>query len=158
MSPDGDRDPGPALDETIHHPSRLAVAAFLSACAEADFATVRDRCGLSDSALSKIATALEAAGYVRIRKGHVGRRPRTWLSLAPAGRDALVRHIAALQQIADSARGAGAAVAGSADSPAGRTARDTGGPRPVSPAGSDPDAAAARPDDADGRRWSTPSR
>lgn len=119
MSADGDRAPAPALDETIHHPSRLAVSAFLSACAEADFATVRDRCGLSDSALSKIATALEAAGYVQIRKGHVGRRPRTWLSLSPAGRDALARHIAALQQIADSARSAGAALTEGADSATG---------------------------------------
>ncbi|WP_406447692.1 transcriptional regulator [Streptomyces sp. NBC_00876] len=109
MSADGGRAAGPALDEVIHHPSRLAVSAFLSACVEADFATVRERCGLSDSALSKIATALESAGYVRIRKGHVGRRPRTWLSLSPAGRDALAGHIAALQAIADSARNAGAA-------------------------------------------------
>ncbi|WNI26367.1 transcriptional regulator [Streptomyces sp. ITFR-16] len=115
MSADGDRAASPALDEAIHHPSRLAVSAFLSACAEADFATVRDRCGLSDSALSKIATALEAAGYVQIRKGHVGRRPRTWLSLTPAGRDALDRHVAALQQIAEAARGAGAAVTEEAD-------------------------------------------
>ncbi|MEE4495619.1 winged helix-turn-helix domain-containing protein [Streptomyces sp. BE230] len=110
MTSGEDPRPGPALDEVVHHPSRLAVAAFLSACAEADFATVRDRCGLSDSALSKIATALEAPGYVHIRKGHVGRRPRTWLSLTPAGRDALVRHVAALQAIAESARDAGAAV------------------------------------------------
>ncbi|HEY9330916.1 MAG TPA: transcriptional regulator [Streptomyces sp.] len=116
MSADGDRHPQPALDDTIHHPSRLAVSASLSACAEADFATVRDTCGLSDSALSKIATALEAAGYVQIRKGHVGRRPRTWLSLTPGGRDALGRHVAALQQIADSARSAGATITERADS------------------------------------------
>lgn len=97
-----------ALDETIHHPTRLAVVAFLSACDEADFAAVRDGCQVSDSVLSKTASVLEAAGYLNVRKGHVGKRPRTWLSLTPAGRQALAGHIAALQDIVATARTAAA--------------------------------------------------
>ncbi|MFG2139770.1 transcriptional regulator [Streptomyces sp. NPDC048650] len=73
------------LDDTIQHPTRLAVVAFLSACEEAEFAAVRDGCEVSDSVLSKTASALEAAGYLHVRKGHVGKRPRTWLSLTPVG-------------------------------------------------------------------------
>ncbi|WP_328866670.1 winged helix-turn-helix domain-containing protein [Streptomyces sp. NBC_00304] len=95
-----------ALDETIHHPTRLAVVAFLSACDEADFAAVRDGCQVSDSVLSKTASALEAAGYLHVRKGHVGKRPRTWLSLTPVGEQALAGHIAALQNIVTTARSA----------------------------------------------------
>ncbi|WP_406331632.1 winged helix-turn-helix domain-containing protein [Streptomyces sp. NBC_00203] len=102
----------PTLDETIHHPTRLAVVAFLSACDEAEFATVRDSCEVSDSVLSKAASALEAAGYLDIRKGYVGKRPRTWLSLTPDGHHALTQHIAALQDIASTARSAGARAAG----------------------------------------------
>ncbi|WP_328333835.1 MULTISPECIES: winged helix-turn-helix domain-containing protein [unclassified Streptomyces] len=98
----------PALDETIQHPTRLAVAAFLSACDEADFAAVRDGCQVSDSVLSKTASALEAAGYLDIRKGHVGKRPRTWLSLSPTGRQALDDHLTALQDIVAAARQASA--------------------------------------------------
>lgn len=98
----------PALDETIHHPTRLAVVAFLSACDEADFAAVRDGCQVSDSVLSKTASVLEAAGYLRVRKGHVGKRPRTWLSLTPAGHRALAAHVAALQDIVATARRASA--------------------------------------------------
>ncbi|MGC5342429.1 winged helix-turn-helix domain-containing protein [Streptomyces sp. DT24] len=98
----------PTLDETIHHPTRLAVAAFLSACDEAEFAAVRDGCRISDSVLSKTASALETAGYLTVRKGYVGKRPRTWLSLTPVGLRALVRHIAALQNIASTARDMGA--------------------------------------------------
>ncbi|WSC24712.1 transcriptional regulator [Streptomyces sp. NBC_01387] len=101
-------DDRPALDETIHHPTRLAVAAFLSACDEAEFAAVRDGCQVSDSVLSKTSSALEAAGYLTARKGYVGKRPRTWLSLTPAGRHALDGHIAALQNIAVAAREVGA--------------------------------------------------
>lgn len=103
-------DEAPALDGVIHHPTRLTLVAFLSACDEAEFAAVRDGCRVSDSALSKNASALEAAGYLRVRKGHVGKRPRTWLSLTPAGRQALARHLAALQDLVDAARGAAGSV------------------------------------------------
>ncbi|WP_405687426.1 winged helix-turn-helix domain-containing protein [Streptomyces sp. NBC_00057] len=98
----------PVLDETLHVPSRLAIVAFLSACAEAEFAAVRDHCHVSDSVLSKAASALEAAGYVEIRKGYVGKRPRTWLSLTPAGQLSLAQHVAALQDIVSAAQNAGA--------------------------------------------------
>lgn len=103
-------DEAPALDGVIHHPTRLTLVAFLSACDEAEFAAVRDGCRVSDSVLSKNASALEAAGYLDVRKGHVGKRPRTWLSLTPAGRQALARHLAALQDLVDAARGAAGSV------------------------------------------------
>ena len=94
----------PHLDPTIQHPTRLALAAFLSGCLEADFRTTRDALSLSDSALSKTVSALETAGYVKSRKGFVGKRPRTWLSLTPTGRTHLTAHLEALQHIAAQAR------------------------------------------------------
>ncbi|MFE4861091.1 transcriptional regulator [Streptomyces sp. NPDC056670] len=90
----------------------MTAAAFLSACDEAELASVRDYCQVSDSVLSKAASALEAAGYLGIRKGAAGRRFRTWLYLTDAGRDALARHLEALQDLASAARSAGAARAG----------------------------------------------
>ncbi|MFJ4585195.1 transcriptional regulator [Streptomyces echinatus] len=102
----------PALDQVIHHPTRLTMMAFLAGCAEAEFAAVRAYCQVSDASVSRIATALEEAGYLKIRKGAVGRRPRTWLSLTQAGRKALKQHLAALQTIADAAEAAGADAAG----------------------------------------------
>ncbi|WP_416222910.1 winged helix-turn-helix domain-containing protein [Streptomyces sp. VB1] len=104
------QDEAPALDGVIHHPTRLTLVAFLSACDEAEFAAVREGCRVSDSVLSKNASALEAAGYLHVRKGHVGKRPRTWLSLTPAGRQALARHLAALQGLVDTARRAAGSV------------------------------------------------
>ena len=88
------------LDELIHAPVRLSIVAALAQVDEAEFAHVRDTVEISDSALSKQATQLEAAGYVKIRKGHVGKRPRTWLSLTPAGRTAYTGHLNALRTIA----------------------------------------------------------
>ena len=73
------------FDELLATLPRLKVVAFLSGCEQADFTTVADACGLSRPTLSKTVVTLEDAGYVRVRKGHVGRRPRTWLSLTEEG-------------------------------------------------------------------------
>ncbi len=89
------------LDEIIHAPVRLSIVAALAQVDEAEFAHVRDTVEVSDSVLSKQATQLEAAGYVKIRKGYVGKRPRTWLSLTPAGRTAYTGHLDALRAIAE---------------------------------------------------------
>jgi DNA-binding MarR family transcriptional regulator len=94
----------PTLDRELHHPTRLALAAYLSACGEAEFAVLRDYCQVSDSTLSKTLSALEKTGYVSIRKGYLGKRPRTWAALTLTGRRALARHLAALEEIAAQAR------------------------------------------------------
>lgn len=89
------------LDDVIHSPVRFSIVAALAGVDEAEFAHVRDTVEISDSALSKQSAQLEAVGYVKIRKGYVGKRPRTWLSLTSKGRTALARHLDALRQIAD---------------------------------------------------------
>lgn len=89
------------LDEVIHAPVRFSIVAALDSVDEAEFAHVRDSVEISDSVLSKQATQLEAAGYVRIRKGYVGKRPRTWLSLTTRGRTAYRRHLDALRAISE---------------------------------------------------------
>jgi len=87
------------FDELIHAPTRLEIVSLLAAAQWADFRYIRDELGLSDSALSKQLSTLEAAGYVDIRKGFVGKRPRTWASLSKTGRQAFDEHVAALQRI-----------------------------------------------------------
>ncbi len=89
-----------ALDPVIHAPARLQVAALLAAVDDAEFATVRDAVGVSDSVLSKHLSALAEAGYVKLRKAALGGRQRTWISLTRAGRAALSAHVRALQAIA----------------------------------------------------------
>jgi DNA-binding transcriptional ArsR family regulator len=87
------------FDELIHAPTRLSIVSLLAASEWADFKFIRDSVGLSDSALSKQLTTLEEAGYVEIRKGFVGKRPRTSARLTSVGRAAFVLHVAALQEI-----------------------------------------------------------
>lgn len=88
------------LDELIHQPVRFSIVATLAAADRIEFGFVRDHVEISDSLLSRYITTLEEAGYVAVEKGYVGKRPRTWLSLTPAGRAAFEAHIAALRAIA----------------------------------------------------------
>jgi DNA-binding MarR family transcriptional regulator len=93
------------LDPVIHAPTRFSIMAALMAADKVEFRFVRDSVELSDSALSQQLTTLEQAGYVKVTKGQVGRRPRTWLAATPAGRAAFSRHLAVLNQLATSSAG-----------------------------------------------------
>lgn len=88
------------LDDVIHAPVRFSIVATLAAVDEAEFALVRDEVEVTDSVLSKQVSTLEHVGYVKVRKGYVGKRPRTWLSLTRNGRSAYAGHLAALREIA----------------------------------------------------------
>jgi DNA-binding MarR family transcriptional regulator len=89
------------LDPVIHPITRLSICGLLASGADwVEFAALRDAAGISDSVLSKQSRLLEDAGYVEVRKGAVGRRPRTWFRLTPNGRDAFQAHVAWLQQAA----------------------------------------------------------
>ncbi|KUL34970.1 ArsR family transcriptional regulator [Streptomyces sp. NRRL F-4489] len=88
------------MDEVIHAPVRFSIVATLAAAEKAEFAFVRDTVEVSDSVLSRQAATLEKAGYVAVTKGYVGKRPRTWLSLTPYGREVFTAHCRALRAIA----------------------------------------------------------
>ncbi|WP_309234129.1 transcriptional regulator [Dietzia sp. SYD-A1] len=88
------------LDEVIHAPVRFSIVAALAGVDDAEFATIRDAVEVSDSTLSKQVAVLEKAGYVKVRKGYVGKRPRTWLALSREGRRAYGSHLEALRAIA----------------------------------------------------------
>jgi DNA-binding MarR family transcriptional regulator len=87
-------------DPFIHPITRLSICGVLAAGADwVEFAALRDAVGISDSVLSKQSVMLDDAGYVEVRKGAVGRRPRTWFRLTPQGRQALEGHLAWLAQL-----------------------------------------------------------
>lgn len=86
--------------------------AILAAASRAEFRFVRDELEISDSMLSKQVSALEQSGYMKVEKGFIGKRGRTWLSLTAAGRATFERHLSALRNIA-SFEGSAALTAGS---------------------------------------------
>lgn len=89
------------LDEVIHSPVRLSIIASLARIGETDFAALREIVDVSDSLLSKHLRQLEDRGYVRVRKGALARRPRTWLSLTDDGFTAFRHYRAVLAEILD---------------------------------------------------------
>jgi DNA-binding MarR family transcriptional regulator len=96
------------LDPVIHAPIRLQIAAILAVVDDAEFATVRDTVGASDSVLSKHVSQLVEAGYVKMRKAALGGRQRTWLSLTRDGRRAFAAHMQALEALVAAAQTVGA--------------------------------------------------
>jgi DNA-binding MarR family transcriptional regulator len=93
--------PRHGLNETIHSPTRLSIMAALVPVEHMDFPLLRDTIQASDSLLSKHMTILETAGYVDVTKGHVGKRPRTWLALTDRGREAYTAYLDALRSLVD---------------------------------------------------------
>jgi DNA-binding MarR family transcriptional regulator len=94
------------FDEVIHPSTRLSIVALLASTDWADFSFVRDRLGLSDSALSKQFSVLEDAGYVTIERLVTNRRRRVRVSLTDEGRNAFDGHVAALQSVIATAEAA----------------------------------------------------
>lgn len=90
----------PVFDALVHAPGRLQICAMLSAADEVEFAVLRDALNVSDSVMSKHVKQLEDAGYVKLRKAAFAGRQRTWLALAPAGRQAFAGHVAELTRLA----------------------------------------------------------
>lgn len=85
------------IDDIIHGRVRLAVMAFLSGAGSADFGTLRSKTGVTDGNLSANLRKLEDAGYVRIDKSFVDRRPLTTLTLTDTGRDAWIAYLNRMQ-------------------------------------------------------------
>ncbi len=93
----------PRFDELIHPGTRLSIVSLLAAADWAEFAFLRDRLNLSDSALSKQLSTLEEAGYLHVERPLRDRRRRVRARLTPAGRTAFQGHVAALRQMVDTA-------------------------------------------------------
>jgi len=99
-----DEDPPQGRLETLLlDPTRLRVVATLAGAGEVEFGFVRDRVGLTDSALSKQLRTLATADLVATRRQRTGARRRAWVRLTPHGRSALADHARALQEIAGAA-------------------------------------------------------
>jgi DNA-binding MarR family transcriptional regulator len=87
------------FDEIIHPSTRLSIVALLASADWIDFAFVRDRLSMTDSALSKQFATLETAGYIAVERPLTDRRRRVRVRLTDVGRAAFDGHVAALRQV-----------------------------------------------------------
>jgi DNA-binding MarR family transcriptional regulator len=91
--------PANGLDDVVHQRVRLGILAIAHEARRVEFGFLRTTLQLTAGNLGQHLTVLEKAGLVRIEKGYQGKRPRTWVTLTPAGRTALREEIAHLKQL-----------------------------------------------------------
>lgn len=85
---------------------RLRVMAVLNSLAAhegLEFGRLKASVEATDGNLGGHLSTLERAGYVRIDKDFVGKRPRTRIALTASGRRAFALHVAYLRELIDSA-------------------------------------------------------
>ena len=75
-----------AIDKLIHEPARLLLMANLFVVESADFLFLMNQTGLTFGNLSSHMSKLEAAGFIKVEKEFVEKKPVTRLSLTEEGR------------------------------------------------------------------------
>ncbi len=92
-------DPILELDQLIHAPVRLAILSLLANLKDADFVFLRDATETTDGNLSTHISKLEGAGYVRVSKTFVGKKPQTKCAITAKGRRAFIAYLRQLDAI-----------------------------------------------------------
>jgi DNA-binding MarR family transcriptional regulator len=89
------------IDKLIHEPSRLAIMAHLYVVQSADFLFLLPQTGLTTGNLSRHMSKLEEAGYVKVEKEFVGKKPHTILQLTEEGREVFRTYLENMKTIID---------------------------------------------------------
>jgi DNA-binding MarR family transcriptional regulator len=76
------------VDKLIHEPARLNILAHLYVIESADFLFMMRQTGLTFGNLSAHMSKLEDAGYIKIIKDFIGRKPHTMLKITEKGKQA----------------------------------------------------------------------
>jgi len=83
-------------DPLLTHRVRAGVLAFLSDRGAADFTELATALDLANNMLSSHLQRLEDAGLIELRRGFLGRKPRTRVVMSEAGRSAWSDHLDSL--------------------------------------------------------------
>ncbi len=89
----------PELNPVIHGKLRLALLSLLSGVEKAEFTWLREKTGSTDGNLGAQLLKLEEAGYVKVEKKFVQRKPQTLYRMTENGRAALTEYVQSLKQL-----------------------------------------------------------
>jgi DNA-binding MarR family transcriptional regulator len=87
------------LDDIIHSKIRLGVMSVLMTVDSAQFTYFKEVLKTTDGNLSVHLKKLEDAGYIRVEKKFVRRKPQTLCRITSKGRKAFERYVEALEKI-----------------------------------------------------------
>lgn len=87
------------FDELILSKTRLGIISALIGGDKMEFTYLRKSLGLSDGNLSVQIRKLEEAGYIKVEKIFIDRKPKTFCKISAKGRNAIVNLIKNLEDI-----------------------------------------------------------
>jgi DNA-binding MarR family transcriptional regulator len=91
--------PANGLDDVVHQRVRLGILTITHEARRVEFGFLRSALQLTAGNLGQHLAVLEKAELIHIEKGYEGKRPRTWVTLTPAGNTALRQEIAHLKEL-----------------------------------------------------------
>lgn len=90
------------IDELILSKTRLGIISALFSGDTLEFTYLRDILELSDGNLSVQIRKLEQAGFIKVKKVFVGRKPKTFCKITPKGQKAVKDLISKLEKLVNS--------------------------------------------------------
>lgn len=87
------------FDEMILSKTRLGIISALIGGDTLEFTYLRDVLNLSDGNLSVQIRKLEEAGYIKVKKVFVGRKPKTFCKITAKGQKAIKKLIGTLEEM-----------------------------------------------------------
>ena len=85
------------LDPLLHSQLRLAVMSILLSVEEADFVYLKEKTEATAGNLSVQIDKLSEAGYIKVEKSFVGKKPRTTCQITSEGKQAFENYVEALK-------------------------------------------------------------
>lgn len=86
------------LDPLLHSQLRLAVMSILLSAKEADFVYLKEKTNSTAGNLSVQIDKLSEAGYIKVEKSFVGKKPRTVCRITLVGRTAFENYVNVLKE------------------------------------------------------------
>lgn len=87
------------LNKAFENRVRLGIMSTLMVNDKVDFNTLKEMLDLSDGNLASHITALEKAGYVKVEKRFLGKKPNTLYKVSATGKKAFIQHLDALEEL-----------------------------------------------------------
>ncbi len=87
------------LNKAFESRARLGIMSSLMVNDSMDFNALKELLELTDGNLAGHTRALEQAGYLRVEKSFIGKKPNTRFFITPEGRQAFELHLEALEKI-----------------------------------------------------------
>lgn len=92
------------LNKHFENRIRLGIMSMLMVNDWVDFSTMKETLNVTDGNLASHIKALEAEGYVEVKKQFLGKKPNTSFRATLEGRKAFDEHLAALETLINSNR------------------------------------------------------